>query len=256
MTADNPKEPKLESTLSKGLAVLECLAASPTARGVTDLSKTLGMTKSNTFRLLQTLSALGYVKNNADKSYQATLKTWQIGRALVDNLNLRALAAPEMTFLSQSTGETVYLAVAEGLSVVYIDKLDSAKPIRSWNPVGGMAPLHCVGTGKAIVARNYTSLRNLLTGNLTKYTELSLTTIAALDKDVAQTLAQGYAYDRGEFREQVIGFGAAITLPQGEAIAAIGVSLPEINLPEGGAAAFGALVAKAAARISAKLEHA
>jgi IclR family transcriptional regulator, KDG regulon repressor len=255
MPSDAPKEPKVDSTLSKGLAILECLAASPTGRGVTELSKEMGLTKSNTFRLLQTLSTLGYVKHGIDKTYRATLKTWQIGRAMVDNLNLRELAAPELSFLSKSTGETIYLAVPEGLSVVYIDKLDSEKPIRSWNRIGGMAPMHCVGTGKAIVAQNYSGLRDMLKGNLTKHTDLTLTNIAALDEDVAHTLAQGYAYDRGEFRDQIISFGAAITLPGGEAIAALGVSLPEINLPEGGAERFGALVQEAAKRVSAKLER-
>ncbi len=255
MSSDEAKEPKVDSTLSKGLAILECLATSPTGRGVTELSKEMGLTKSNTFRLLQTLSTLGYVKHGADKTYRATLKTWQVGRAMLDNLNLRELAAPEMSFLSKNTGETIYLAVPEGLSVVYIDKVESEKPIRSWNRVGGMAPMHCVGTGKAIIAQNYAAMRDMLKGSLTKNTDLTLTNIAALDEDVAQTLAQGYAYDRGEFRDQIVSFGAAIILPGGEAIAALGVSLPRINLPEGGHESIGALVQEAAKRVTVKLER-
>ena len=47
--------------------------------------------------------------------------------------------------------------------------------------------------------------------------------------------------------------GAAITLPGGEPIGALGISLPDINLPDGGEAKFGSLVAKAAQSISAKL---
>ena len=118
MNMDAPKEPKVDSTLSKGLSILENLVASQEGKGVTDLSKELGLTKSNTFRLLQTLVTLGYVQHLPDKTYSATLKTWRVGRASVENLNLRELAAPELSFLSQETGETVYLAVREGLSVV------------------------------------------------------------------------------------------------------------------------------------------
>lgn len=143
--------PKVDSTLSKGLMILEALAQSGGAKGVSELARELDLTKSNAFRLLQTLTHLGYVRHGEDRNYAATLKTWQIGRQVVDNLNLRDLAGPEMRWLSQETRETIYLAVPEEFSVIYIDKIDSLQPIRSWNRIGGEAPLHCVGTGKAIL---------------------------------------------------------------------------------------------------------
>lgn len=255
MTSDTLKEPKVDSTLSKGLSILENLAGSQAGKGVTELSKELGLTKSNTFRLLQTLTLLGYVKHQPDKTYAATLKTWQVGRVSVENLNLRELSAPELRFLSVETGETVYLAVKENLSVIYIDKLDSQKPIRSWNAVGGMAPLHCVGTGKAILAADFEKLRDQISGSLTPYTEKTLTDMRALEKDVAQTLSQGFAFDTGEFRDRILSFGAAIMLPGGEPVGALGISLPDINLPDGGVEQFGGLVAHAARSVSQKLSR-
>lgn len=247
------KEPKVDSTLSKGLAILENLAGSRQGKGVTELSKELGLTKSNTFRLLQTLATLGYVQHMPDKTYAATLKTWRVGRASVESLNLRELAAPELAYLSQETGEAVYLAVREGLSVVYIDKIDSQKPIRSWNPIGGTAPLHCVGTGKAILAAEYDKLREQLSVELVAHTDRTITDLAALDADVSATLKRGYAFDTGEFRDRILSFGAPITLPGGEAVGALGISLPDINLPEHGEDRYGALVAHAARSISQKL---
>ena len=253
MNMDAPKEPKVDSTLSKGLSILENLVASQEGKGVTDLSKELGLTKSNTFRLLQTLVTLGYVQHLPDKTYSATLKAWRVGRASVENLNLRELAAPELSFLSQETGETVYLAVREGLSVVYIDKVDSQKPIRSWNAIGGTAPLHCVGTGKAILATDYDKLRDQIGPALTRHTDRTLTDPGALEADLGRTLKRGFAYDTGEFRDRILSFGAAITLPGGEPVGALGISLPDINMPEGGEERFGALVAHAARSVSAKL---
>lgn len=244
---------RVDSTLSKGLQVLEALARSKDGKGVTELSRELELTKSNTFRLLQTLTALGYVRNAESKSYQATLKTWQVGRTVVENLNLRELAGPDMQMLSKETREAIYLAVPENLSVVYIDKIESTQPIRSWNPIGGSAPIHCVGTGKAILAANYDTLRNQIIRNLTRYTDRSITTQKALDADVAATLERGYAIDTGEFRERIYSFGAAICLPNGEAIAALGVSVPDVNLPEDGERVIGELVKTAAANVSSRL---
>ncbi|SLN52375.1 Transcriptional regulator KdgR [Roseisalinus antarcticus] len=251
--ADQSKSPKVDSTLSKGLAILERLAASRSGKGVTELSRELDLTKSNTFRLLQTLTTLGYVRRLDNRSYAATLKTWQIGRNLVEHLDLREMAGPELTYLSKQTGEAIYLAVPEDLAIVYIDKIDSRKPIRSWNTVGGSAPIHCVGTGKAILAANYSRMRDKLVGNLTRHTDRTLTNIEALDADIAATQSRGYALDRGEYREHILSFGAAVTLPDGVAVAALGISLPEINLAEGDAGRIGALVREAAARVSEKL---
>ncbi|MGX9356746.1 IclR family transcriptional regulator [Roseobacteraceae bacterium S113] len=243
----------MDSTLSKGLSILETLAGSSSSMGVTELAKSLELTKSNTFRLLQSLSVLGYVRQNPDKSYAATLKTWQVGRVLLDNLNLRELAAPEMKFLSGETGETIYLAVPEDLSVIYIDKRESLKPIRSWNPVGGSAPLHCVGTGKAILAQDYDELRPRVSGRLTRHTDLTLTNLPDLDADIQETIRRGYAFDQGEFRDRILSVGAAICLPTGKPIAALGVSLPNINMPDKGIEWLGSLVAHAAASVSAKV---
>lgn len=253
MSEDAPKAAKVDSTLSKGLSILETLAHSPKGKGVTELSNELGLTKSNTFRLLQSLVSLGYVKHLENKAYAATLKTWQIGRASVDNLNLRELAASEMAFLSKETSEAIYLAVPENLSIIYIDKVESQQPIRSWNPIGGSAPIHCVGTGKAILAANYSKMRDQVKTQLTRHTDKTLTSIRALDKDVEVTLQRGFALDEGEYRQRIWSFGAAITLPSGEAIASLGISLPDISLPEGGIDEFGALVVHAAESVSVKL---
>ncbi|MEX0307421.1 MAG: IclR family transcriptional regulator [Ruegeria sp.] len=252
---ETPKAPKVDSTLSKGLAILENLAAHQGSKGVTELSRELELTKSNTFRLLQTLITLGYVKHLDDKTYAATLKAWQVGRSSVENLNLRAVAAPEMAYLSQETGEAIYLAVPEGLSVIYIDKVESLKPIRSWNPVGGSAPIHCVGTGKAILSSNFDQLRDKLDGQLARYTDKTLTTLEEVAADVEETLKRGFAYDRGEFRDRILSFGAPILLPDGEAIAALGISLPDINMSDGGEERLGMLVHHAAEGVTQKLRQ-
>ena len=245
-----PPEKRVDSTLSKGLAILEHLNATKGSLGVSDLARQLGLTKSNTFRLLQTLCALGYVRHEPDKTYSATLKTWQTGRKTVENLNLRAAAAPMLKYLADETTETVYLAVRNGLKVIYIDKIESLKPIRSWNPIGGTAPIHCVGTGKSMLALNYSLLRDAVLPSLTRFTERTLTEPEDLDKDMSATLLRGYAVDCGEYRANIYSIGAAITLPDGEVVGALGISVPDMNLADGDVEKFGSLVKHAASATS------
>ncbi len=253
MTQETGKQPRVDSTLSKGLTILEYITKVKGSVGVSDLSRALGLTKSNTFRLLQTLTALGYVRHEEDKTYSATMKTWQIGRAVVENLNLRSVAAPMMRYLSEETRETIYLAVRDGLQVTYIDKIDSSKTIRSWNPVGGTAPLYCVGTGKAMLAADYRDLRDLISARLEPFTDRTITEIEALDKDMAATLQRGYAVDTGEFRQRIYSLGAAIHIPDGAVIGALGVSVPDVNLADGDVERIGGLVQHAARSVSEDL---
>ncbi len=253
MTDDALKSHRVDTTLSKGLRILELLADSSGGKSVTEISKALDLTKSNGFRLLQTLSTLGYVRQLENRHYTITLKMWQVGSRVVTNLNLREAAADQMRKLSEATGDTVYLAVTEGLYVVYIDKIDSQQPIRSWNPIGGAAPIHSVSTGKAIIAADYKTWRDRLKGHLSRHTDRTLTSLPALDADVRQTQARGYATDVGEFRERVIGFGSAICLPNGTPVGAIGLSMPDVNLPAGGEVTYGELVRKAAEAVTQEL---
>jgi len=244
---------RVDSTLFKGLKILETLAAAPSAMSVTAISRELELTKSSAYRLMQTLCRLGYVRQGEDKLYGATFKAWQVGRQVINHLNLREFAAPQMGRLSQITEHTVYLAVPEGMSVVYIDKIESRQPIRSWNPVGGLAPIHAVSTGKAILAADYERWRERLKGNLTRHTSLTLTNIREFDEEVEMIRQRGYAEDKGEFRDRVIGYGAAILLPDGSPIAAIGITMPDFHLDDTMRETYPALVRTAAEEISAAL---
>ncbi len=244
---------KVDSTLSKGLQILEALAPSKTGKGVSELSRELDLTKSNTFRLLQTLTTLGYVQNSDAKLYSATMKVWRVGQDVMENLNLPEICAAEMQMLSRETGETIYLAVPDGLNVLYIDKIESTKPIRSWNPIGGSAPMHCVGTGKALLAESYDVLREQIRDKLTKYTDRTITSIKRLDSDMAATRARGFAVDTGEYRDRIFSFGAAIRLPSGKPVAALGVSVPDVNLAGDRDKEICRLVASAAEAVSLKL---
>lgn len=44
-----------------------------------------------------------------------------IARGAIENLNLHEITAPEMHQLSEQTGEAIYLAIREDMSVIYIN---------------------------------------------------------------------------------------------------------------------------------------
>ena len=129
---------------------LEARVRSGQPRRITELARQLGLTKPNVYRLLSTLTVLGYVKKDPDTSlYSPTLKLWEMGSLLVRDVDLVALAAPRIRRLCEETHESVQLAVFDAGFVVYVDKVDSSQPLKAMTTIGSRVPATVTSTGKA-----------------------------------------------------------------------------------------------------------
>jgi IclR family transcriptional regulator, KDG regulon repressor len=242
--------PRVDSTLHKGLQILETLAASQATLGITDLSNALSLNKSNIHRLVKTLCTLGYVTQCPDRSYRASLKIWKLGSMVMNHTNLARLALNAMNSLTQASGESVHLSVLDGLKVLYIEKIDSAQSVRAYTQRGGTAPLHCVATGKALLAYNYESLRGPISHVLEAFTPKTITSLKALDAEMASIRQSGIAINSGEYRADVGGIAAPILDMDGNILAAIGISGPLSRLPRSKMKELPPLVTAAAKSVS------
>nr|WIE91236.1 IclR family transcriptional regulator [Mesorhizobium sp. WSM4875] len=216
----------MDSTVVKGLELIEALAGSKGPRGVTSLAAEMGLTKSNVHRLLNTLAGKGYVKRDASGlHYELSPKLWELGLRVFSRLRIADVAKPFMQDLARSTGETVHLSILDGFEVVYIDKIEGSQPIRAYTEVGGRAPAWCVATGKAMLAAAKVD-PSLLDYPLPAYTEHSLTTRQQLAEEFQITASRGYAVNKGEWRKDVFGIAAAVCDGAGNLVGAIGISGP------------------------------
>jgi DNA-binding IclR family transcriptional regulator len=246
---------RVDSTLAKGLQILEVLAASATSMGITELSTDLGINKSSVHRLIKSLGATGYVTQDKDRSYRASFKLWKLGLSVMSHTNLAKVSARAMNALANSTGESVHLAVLNGLRTLYIEKIDSAQSVRAYLPRGGEAPLHCVSTGKILLAFNYPSLRDAMTGRLTRYTPKTITSMPALDTEMARVRASGIAVNNGEYRNDVVALAAAVRDPNDQVIAAVGISGPLSRMSRQRVKQLAPLVLEAGEAISTELNE-
>lgn len=245
----------MNNTLIKGLQLLEALAGRDRPAGVSELAAELGMGKSNVHRTLQALVETGYVvRDEARGTYFAALKIWEIGARVIAQLEVRRAASPAMQWLLEKSRETVHLSVLDGEEVVYIDKLDSPEPVRAYSEVGGRAPARCVATGKAMLAwRDPEASFAQAATPLVAHTPATLVDRVELRREMERIRAQGYAVNRGEWRESVWGVAAPIKDRGGRVLAAIGLSGPSSRIRPARIKALAATVIEAAARVSAGL---
>ena len=241
----------MDKTLAKALRILELLARSDRPQGVTELASALALSKSSVHRPLSALVELGYVRREDDTGhYSASLKMWEVGSAVLERLDLKRIAAGPMAELSAATGETVHLSIPDGCDVVHIDKIECKHPIRAYSRVGGRVPLHCIATGKAILAFQSDAFINAATSSLRRATPNTVVDRSRLLAELAQIRQTGIATSRGAWEVGVDGIAAPIHDATGHVVAGVGISGPAIRLRLKECAGYSALVASAATKIS------
>jgi DNA-binding IclR family transcriptional regulator len=248
----------MDSTLAKGLAVLEWLARQQRDCRVTDVAQALGLTRSNAHRTLQTLVGCGWaVQDGKTSTYRASLRLFELGTLISDAADIKTLVRPHLAVLARATGETIHLAALEGAEIVYLDKFDSPLPVAAYSRIGGRAPAYCAASGKALLAAaglDVAGLRQLL-GALVAHTPNSLTDFDALRAELEQTRMRGYAQNLEEWRRGVCGLGVPLFNARGEAVAAVGMSIPAIRFTAAVARAFSEQLMACARDASAALGY-
>lgn len=222
---------EMYKTAKKTIQLIELLAGSADAKGVSDLARQLGWPKSNVHKMLDTLVHLGIVEQNDETGrYSLTLRLWEIGSLVQARLNPRIVALPYMRALATETGETIHLSVFEKDHVVYIENIESEHPVRSYSRLGGLGPAHCTATGKAMLAFQPPHVVALVRAKLEKFTDSTIINPDRLLADLKEVRRAGFAIQREEWRDGVSGIGAPIFDGSGKIVAGLGVTAPAARL--------------------------
>lgn len=225
----------METTIVKGLKVLETLVQSSGPRSLTDIAHECGISKSNAHRVLGTLEACGYVtRPPGSRNYEPTLRLWEMGQRVFTRVDIRSVAMPHLRTLASETGETVHLSVLNNNQTLYVDKVDSTHAVRAYVNIGDRSPAYCSATGKAMLAYAPDEVVSAVSANIQRFTRHTVSSPTMLRRQLATIREQGYSMTNGEWREGVLGFGRAILSPSGRAIAAIGVAGPEDRVRQSG----------------------
>ena len=118
------------------------------------------------------------------------------------------LAHPVIRRLAEETGETVNVAVARRLELVYADQVQ-APHVMAPNWLGHTVPLHATSTGKAFMAAlPPAELDALLRPGLERFTETTITDAGALRAELDDVRERGYAVSHGELEPSLWGVSA------------------------------------------------
>lgn len=221
--------------VSRAIKILEFVAANNMTR-LSDISRGVGLNKSTTHGLIATLEAMGCIRQDQSTGkYALGLKLFELGQAVLANMDIRTAAMPYLLELSRKYEETVHLAILSGDEVIYIDKVDSPRSIRIVSKVGGRNPAYCTGVGKVLLAGlSDGELKKLLVDMEFKpITPNTITNAYALAEQINRIRQEGYATDSGEIDEGLSCFAAPVRNHLGAVTAAISLSGPTARLING-----------------------
>ena len=210
-------------SIDRAAELLEAVARAPEPETAPELADACGLNRSTAWRILATLEHHGLVERDPDSNrYSLGFAVLRLAAAAGHEPLVR-LAHPVLRRLADATGETVNLAVARRLELVYADQVQ-ARHVMAPNWLGHPVPLHATSTGKAFLAAlPADELDTIVRAGLERFTDTTITTPRALRAELDDVREQGYAVSHGELEPALWGVSAASRDASGRPIAVVSV---------------------------------
>ena len=223
------KNPGSIQVIERMMSLLDALADAPEAVGLKQLAATTELHPSTAHRILAAMSNARFVERQDAGTYRLGIRLLELGAIVKSRINLREVALPFMQELHEKIGEAINLGSRHDDEIVYLERTSSGRAlVRVVYLVGGRAPLHLTSLGKLFLAadgpqkvREYAK-RTGLPGK----TPHSLTTLAALEKELDKVRRHGIAVDDEEAELGLKCLAAPIHDDEGHIVAALSVSAP------------------------------
>jgi len=226
-SSDLDPKPSHVQSVSRALSIVELLAKENREMTLTEISQCMGWPKSTTYGLLVTLRDYHYVSQSpVNGRYTLGVRLFELGNTVARSWNIRSLAYPFMQQLYNRWGETIHLAAEFDGEVLYLEKLESNRPIRIVSEVGVRLPMHVSSLGKAILAfKTASEVRWILSQHgMQALTSRTITDSGQMDRELERVREQGYAEDIGETMDSLRCVAVPIRNSEGRVSNAISIS--------------------------------
>lgn len=220
-------------SVERALDLINTIVDAQRPLGIAELSQAMGLAPSTIHRILQTLTAKGYIhQDGQSKRYDIGPEIVEISRSLYLRYDLVRRVRPYLQDLVDLTGETAHLAQLYGTTAMYLSQVEPLSMMRMFTTPGSVTPLYCSDVGKLFLAdlppgRVEDILRQ--TG-LRPRTPHTITDAGQLEDALQRVRAQGYAEDDEEREIGVRCLSAPILNGAGKVIAAVGIAGPSARV--------------------------
>jgi len=233
-TGNVPGTPAVQ-VLERMFSLIDILAARDDPMPLKEISDKAGLHPSTTHRILNDLTTGRYVDRPQAGTYRLGMRLLELGNLVKGRLNVRDAALAPMRELHNEIKQPVNLSVRQGDEIVYVERAFSERSgMQVVRAIGGRAPLHLTSVGKLFLAADDAqrvkayATRTALKG----HTKNSITTIEALERELARVRQYGQANDNEELELGVRCMAAGIYDDQNQLVAGLSISAPSGRLED------------------------
>ncbi len=199
-------------------ALLEVVGASDQRHSLQSLVDETGLPKPTLHRMLQQLESAGLLQREGDgRHYGTGSRLRRLAENLLLNDSHHGARHAVLRRLVEEVGESCNITALSGSEVVYLDRVETAAPLRFYLRAGSRVPAHCSASGKVMLAQMSPAQRRRLLGHapLEQYTAKTITAPELLEREMRRVRKDGYALDDEEFLPGLLCI--AVRVPRGDA---------------------------------------
>ena len=178
--------------VGRAMAIFDAFDEQHPALSLQTISQRIGMPKTTTFRLVQSLESAGFLVRGDNQQYALSMKLVRLAGLVPSTLGLREAARPTMIEVNEKTGETITLNKRIDFIRVCIELVETPSPLMHIVRPGEHLPLLHGATGRVLLAyMDPAQQRRVLAG-------LPTAERAAAKAELATFQLQGYGQTRGQ----------------------------------------------------------
>jgi IclR family transcriptional regulator, KDG regulon repressor len=201
--------------VERAFRLLDLLSATEEGLTLSDLARSLNMSKSSIHGLLKTLESNGVIEQMEDRRFVLGPRIYDLAQSYIQRVGFRHFALPVMHRLATITGETVCLGRVEPKGVRIIDwVVDEGEQAGFHIAVrrGMRIPLLAGAFGASVLATWPSAQREnyLRSHPLTRFTEHSITDPQQFLARVEEVVLAGISIDHEEYLDGVNAVSAPI----------------------------------------------
>lgn len=184
---------------------------------------------TTTHRLVGELVSWQALARRPDGTYQIGRRLWYLGMLAPVHQGLREVALPFMQDLHTATGETVHLAVRDGIQALYVERVVGSGSASVVSRAGVNLPLHATGVGKALLAHAPLAVIEQALADPERITAYTITERGRLLRELADVRRRGFARTAEEMTLGTSSLAVAVLGSSGEAVAALGIVVNSVR---------------------------
>lgn len=238
-------------------SLLEVIAQKNTPFSLQNVADETGIPKPTAHRMLQQLESAGILQRIGNgRLYSVESRLMRLAENLLINNTTQGARHAVLNNLVKEVGESCNITALSGGEVLYLDRVETAQPLRFYLHSGSRVPAHCSATGKLFLSQMTPSQRKrlLAVAPLEQFTRGTITNFETLESEIEQVRKLGYAFDREEFLPGLLCIGVLVPSNQGKSNMGLALQAPVIRLDEDKALSFLPAL-RAAAQAIADINH-